>query len=293
MNDTKKRLIGYGLGSSVLAGLLFCGFAYAPDADSMTLLGSVEVHLKLAASIPVTDRNGQPDTVRAKLLQDGRAFLARARKQDPELFLGFEYEAWLAGLDGDFRRAAAMYRRAQDGERATRETREADLLNEARMWRASQEPKRAIDALDRWQGKFSAKNSDASVIERMLALEDVGDRDSAMAVATRLAAVAKKSMALMEAGHYLQRAGDPSAAEQAYAKAASRNPIANYYLAGLKVRAQEFDIALELLECSIAVNGHLVRDMLKRDSEIWKPVHGNERFRKLYLPANEAATQGR
>ena len=67
MNDTKKRLIGYGLGSSVLAGLLFCGFAYAPDADSMTLLGSVEVHLKMAASIPVTDRNGQPDTVRALL----------------------------------------------------------------------------------------------------------------------------------------------------------------------------------------------------------------------------------
>lgn len=293
MNDTKKRMIGYGLGSSVLAGLLFCGFAYAPDADSMTLLGSVEVHLKMAASIPVTDRNGQPDSVRAKLLQDGRAFLARARKQEPELFLGLEYEAWLAGLDGDYRRAAAMYKRAQDGERATRETREADLLNETRMWRAAEDPKRAIEALDRWQGGFTAKNSDSSVVERMLALEDLGDGETAMELAEQLAAMAKKPMALLEAGHYLQRTGNLSVAEKAYAKAANSDPIANYYLAGLKVRAREFDIALELLTRSIAVEGPLVRDMLKRDSKTWKPVHGNERFKKLYLPASEAAARGR
>jgi len=197
MNDTRKRLIGYSLASVVFAGLLICGFGYKPDADTMTLLGSVEVHLKLASSIPEVDRYGQPDSVRAKLLKDGRAYLARARRQEPDLFLGLEYEAWLSALEGDFRASAVMYRKAQSGNRATAETKVADLLNEVRMWRAAKDPRRAMTAMDRWHGDFSAEDAELAVVERMLVCEDLADTESASKWAHHLTDSSTKPMALL------------------------------------------------------------------------------------------------
>ena len=64
-------------------------------------------------------------------------------------------------------------------------------------------------------------------------------------------------------------------------------------MATLKVGAQEFDTALELLDRAIAVKRPLVRDMLMRDSDTWDPVRGDERFEELYLLASEAASPGR
>ena len=293
MNNQKKRLIGYGFTAAVLAVLVFCGFVYNPAADTMTLFSSAEVHLKLAASMPATDASGARNALRAKLLQDGRGWLAAARKQDPDLFLGFEYAGWLMGLEGNYSGAAEMYGRAQSGEGATGKTRELDTLNEARMWRAAGEPKQALAAISRWEGDYSAENASNAMVEQMLAFEAFGDSKSARSQAKRLISNSKDPMALLDAGHYLQRAGDLTGAAQAYAGAAEGKPIASYYLARLKVGAQEFDTAMELLDRAVAMEGSLVRDMLVRDSATWRPLHGDQRFRKLNLSVNDAATPGR
>lgn len=293
MNDTARRTIGYSLGSVVLTGLAYVGFVYDPGADPMTLLGSVEVHLKLASSFPQTDRKGNPNPLRANLMREAREFLAKAREQAPELFLGFEYEGWLRGLEGDYAGAAAMYNCAQSGEGATRTTKEADLLNEVRMWRAAKDPKRAIAAMDRWHGGFFAENASTSVIERMLALEDMGDEKSAVELAVKMVSTCEEPMPLMDAGHYLQRVGKSDIAEQAYTKAAGTESLANYFLASLKVRGQQYDSALELLNRAVATDGRRVRVMLKRDAKIWKPVENDNRFMRLNLPVTEAAKPGR
>jgi tetratricopeptide (TPR) repeat protein len=293
MNNQKKRLIGYGSTTAVLAVLVFCGFVYSPAADTMTLFSSAEVHLKLAASMPATDASGDKHALRTKLLQDGRGWLEAARKQEPELFLGFEYAGWLMGLEGDYSGAAKMYSRAQSGEGSTRETRELDALNEARMWRAAGEPRKALAAIGRYEGDFSAANASKAMVEQMLACEVFGDSTSARSYAKCLVSTSKEPMALLDAGHYLRRANDLTGAAQAYAGAIEGKPIAGYYLARLKVGAQEFDTAMELLDRAMAMEGQLVRDMLVRDSATWKPLHGDERFRRLNLSAHGAATPGR
>lgn len=293
MNDTNKRVLGYGIGAVVLAGLVYVGFIHETDADPMTLLGSAEVHIKLARSIPVKDAKGNPNAVRAKLLRDARDFVVRARKQDPELYYGVEMDAFLTAEEGDFEAAARLYRRAQTADRATPETRSKDVLNEARMWRAAKKPDEALAVLTRNESRLSGNNATSSQIEKVFILRDLGRTDKAVKIATSVVRSTQDPMALVDAGRFLESRNEFAVAKAAFEKAADVKPATNYYLARLKIRASEYDSSLDLLQRAMAVDDRWVRKMLKRDREIWQPVHDNARFKKLLKPEGEAAEPGR
>ncbi|MCB9868486.1 MAG: hypothetical protein H6837_01435 [Planctomycetes bacterium] len=291
MNDLTRRVLGYGAGALVVGGLVYAGFLHRGQADAATLLGSVEVHLRLAASMPEKTTDGGVNAVRRKLLGQAREFLEAARLDDPELFLGFEFAGWLSALDGDFKTAAAMYRRAQSGKGATPQSAEADLLNEVRMLRAAALPEQALQVLAK--RLVSPENAAASRIETMLAHAQAGRADAAAAVASEVIETVKKPMPLIEAAALLESQGKLAAATAGYQRAAASDAVANYFVARLKMRAGELDTSFDLLKRAVVADGQKVRALLDRERDAWKPVRDDSRFKSIVAPVGAPAQPGR
>jgi tetratricopeptide (TPR) repeat protein len=292
MTDTQRRFIGYGAGAAILGVLGYAGFVYESEADTMTLVGSAEVHLKLAKSMREFDGAGNPNPVRQDLLVQARGFIDRARAQDPDVLACVEMDAYCWAQQREFATAAALYAKARRCADATPATRSADALNEVRMWRLAGQPQQSLELLERSQDKILSNDWAASQIEMVFLLSGLGRQDDAVGVAAEVAESSQDAVASVDAGLYLEEHGEGGLAAAAFERAAEQEPLANYYLARLKVRAGEFDTSLDLLRLVVASNRPQVKRLVELDSDVWNAVRDDARFRDL-LAVNKAARPGR
>ncbi len=286
--------MSYGTGLLVAGALLYLGFVYAPQvkADVGTLLGAVEMRLRLASSMPATGKDGTPVKARADLVSQVHKLLDDAEAQQADYPPARELRATLLYLEGRYAEAAAIYAWLCQCESSTPEQRDLFALNQSRMLRAAGDAKGAERALDAHGQQFLAKNAAESRIERALVLVDLGRTGEAVESITRLAAETEAPMVLLAAGFFLERHGQVEVADSAYQKAASTEPIADYYRARLKVKRKEYDIGMDLLERAMRA-GARVRGLLRQDHEIWSPCARTKRFRDLLEPVSESARPGR
>lgn len=291
MNDIAKRIAGYGIGTAVVAGLTYAAFVRETDADAMSLLSSANAQLSLAQNFPAEDRDGTPNEVRARMLREVCDLIKRARVEEPDLHAGVQLEAHLSWTHGDYREAAVLFHEAQTSRDATPETVVIDRLNEARMWRAAEDPEKALEVLAQLSG-FLVSQAMLAQVQQALVLVELERPAEAVAIAKRVAHSCTDAGLLIDVGRLLESQDETVDAEVAYRNAAESVPLANYYVARLKIRGQEFDTSVGLLKRAIAADTRRVGVMLKRDAETWQAVRDDTRFKDLISSAS-AATPGR
>lgn len=287
MDDTKKRILGYGSGLVAGAVLVYLGFVHARSmrADVETLVGSATVQVRLAASMSAEARR---DLVRQahQVLDD-----VEAQQQDhPQ---AGELRAQLFYLEGKYEDAAAVYAWLQQCKSATPEQRDLFVLNRSRMLRAAGKARSAAEVLDAYSPRFLTENAHKSQIERAYVLVDLGRKGEAVELMVKTAADTEAPMALLEAGLFLERQDKFEMADTAYQRAARKDPLVDYYRARLKVRNAEYDSGLDLLERVLRAAGPRVRTLLRRDREAWSSCASIKRFKDLLEPAGKSARPGR
>ena len=293
MDDTKKRILGYGSGLLAAGVLSYLGFIQSHSAEVETLVGSAEVQIRLAASIPAIDKHGKPTAARVDLVRRVRQCLDDAEAQRPDYPPARELRAQLLYLEGRYADAAAVYGWLRRCESSTPRQRDVFVLNQSRMLRAAGDAKAAELALNAHGQGFLTENAAKSQIERAHVLMDLGRKSEAVEAMARLAAEAEAPMVLLAAGRFLEAQGQVKAADTAYQKAARTEPLADYYRARLKVRNAEYDIGLDLLERVMRVAGPRVRVLLRQDHKTWTPCRRSKRFSDLLGPVSRPAHPGR
>jgi tetratricopeptide (TPR) repeat protein len=100
--------------------------------------------------------------------------------------------------------------------------------------------------------------------------------------------VAASPMARLQAGRQYGELADFAAGEAALASARNEIPVADYYLAQLKLRQGQVDECMELLERVSKVRPAEVRRMLREEADAWSAVAQDVRFQELskLLPAS-------
>lgn len=293
MNDTTRRLLGYGGAGVLVAALVWGGFVRKPDASPGTLLESARLHLQLAGGMPAKDRQGRPLAARVQLLDQGEDFLARFERSEPGAADGHLLRGYLNHLRGDHAAAAASYARARAAADVPPEAVPGIVLDEARALRLGGNPAACLDVLAGQWAQLEARNAQESRFEKALALEALGRRPEALASARDAAQCAEDPMRAIHCGQLLERLGDGDAAGAAYRRALPAKGVAHYFLARLKAKAGNFDSALQELELAVQADGSQTRRLLAEEAELWRPVADTDSFRTWVPSAAPAADPGR
>ncbi|MHC4515297.1 MAG: hypothetical protein ACYTGW_18970 [Planctomycetota bacterium] len=295
MNSIEKRTLGYGTGLLVVGALLYLGFVHVRQvkADIDTLLGSAEMHVRLASSMPANGKDGKPLEARTDLIQQAREFLDDADAQRADYPPARELRAHLLYLEGRYADAAAIYAWLRQCESSTPEQRDLFVLNESRMRRAAGDASGAERALNAHKQEFLTRNEANSQIERAHVLVGLDRKAEAVEAIKQLAAETEVPMVLLSAGFFLERQGQADVADNVYRKAALAEPIAHYYRARLKVKRGQYDSGMDLLERAMCAAGSRVRGLLRQDHKIWSPCTRTKRFRDLLEPTSKSARPGR
>jgi len=294
MRDTGKRLIGYGVSCTVLAGLVYGGFIRTADPDVGTLLGAAEVQLRLAMSYPAHDKNGAPMAAREGLLVEIERLVDAVDEIEPGLFETLELRAYLAYAHGDNDRSIALYRQLE-AHPGCREAYRTNLaFNRAGLLEEAGRPEEALASLQRSQGRMAADDRVRSQLRQARILDRLGRRPEARDLLVGITrAEATTPMRLLVAAHTLEELGALEEADAAYLRASADEPLANYYLARLKVRSGQIDKGLTLLERAVEAAGPKVRDFVRDDEADWAPCAEIERFKNVMNAAAAAAPPGR
>ena len=122
-----RRVVAYGASTFVVAGLVYGGFFREVDPDVYTMLGSVEVKLRLASAMPAVGKDGKPLPARQDLMEQARDYLQRIERQQPDLAQAREYLAFLSYLEGDYDTAAGVYEKLRSHEECTPQLHDASV----------------------------------------------------------------------------------------------------------------------------------------------------------------------
>lgn len=290
MDEAGRRTILYGASGAVLATLLWAGFVREVPADVGTLLGAANVQLRLAHGMPATDREGRPVPAREQLLDEAGRNLELAATQAPDSAVVAEFQGFLQSLRGDPRGAAAHYRRARGLPDCTDDQRATLVFNEARMLDAAGEPAAALAVFEQEARSLPAELATQRHVEEAGMLGRLGRLEPARA---RLQQVAEADdpVAWLQAGLVFEQLGDRDRAEQILGRAAEAVPIADYHRSRLKLATGDVDSCLRLLARAAEAVPTEVRRAVREDSEAWRVLAGDARFRQL--TASGAAAPGR
>jgi tetratricopeptide (TPR) repeat protein len=292
MNQTLKRLLLYGGAFAILAGLGFAVRNCREEADVNTLLGSVDVQLRLAYGIPAVDKQGKELTSRTQMIVDAERYLDTIERIQPGMAVATEFRGFAHMLRGQFAEAAAAYGRARLCKDCTAEQGDILAFNQARMLARAGQGAQALSvfqsnasALDR---RFGGQRSieEASILRSLNRTGEAEGRIDAVVGATSV-----EPMAWLQAGREYEQLGRTEKAERAYATVVGTIPIADYHLARLKLQQGDVDKSLELLGRAVAAVPAEVRRLVQEEPEAWRAVQANARFQELTVP--RAATPGR
>lgn len=294
MQNIGRRLIGYGASGAAVAALVYGGFFYRADAEVGTLLGSAKVQLSLAMSMPAHDKNGAPVAARESLLAEVETIAASLEVRQPGLFEALELRAYIAYARGDRDRAVALYRQLEQHHDCREEYRTDLAFNRAGILEEAGRLDEALASLQQSQARMATDDQARSGLRQARILDQLDRRPQArdllVGIATADATTPMRRMAAAQALEAMQALPD---ARAAYERAAVGEPIANYFLARLKVRAGEIDTGLTLLERAVEDVGPRVRELVRGDESTWQACAETERFRNVMDAAAAAAPMGR
>lgn len=287
MQDTKRRMVGYGVASAVVAGLIYGGFVYRVDADLGTQLSSARVQLGLAMS------RAAGDPAREALLARVEEIARTLEATRPGLFEALELRAYLAYARGDRDRAITLYGELLAHPGCLEEYRSDMAFNRAGILEEAGRLEEALTCLRQTRDRMSADDRTRSGLRQARILDRLDRRPEARELLVGIVTdAATTPMRLLTAAQALERMQALSEAGQAYQRAAAAEPVANYYLARLKVQAGEFDTGLTLLERAVEDAGPRVRELVRGDEATWQPCAETERFKNV-MDAAAAAPAGR
>lgn len=292
MNEIHKRAMLYG-GAALLVGCVGVAAAVVEaEADSMTLLSSIDVQLRLAHGIPQLDKQGRPLSAREEMVDEAIASLEAVERQMPGMAITAEFRGFAHMLKGEFEAAAACYARARDCVDCGDEQRDVLAFNQARMLSQAGDDAGALAVFERHAEALDSRFGQQRRIEQAPILQALGRSDDAVAeLEIVLADASVEPMVWVQAGYALERIGRPERAEAAYVQSVAGAPIANYYMARLKLQQGDVDIAMECLERAFASAPADTARLIREESEGWQAVSEDERF--VRLTRSVAATPGR
>ena len=268
MKEVIQRSLLYGGAIAVLVGLGFAISNSKTDADVNTLLGSVDVQLRLAYGIPAVDKQGNELTSRTQMIVDAEKYLDTIDRIQPDMAVATEFRGFAHMLRGQYVEAAAAYGRARQCKDCTQEQGDVLAFNQARMLARAGEGEKALSVFQQNRKAEAERSIDAVV-----------------------AAAAVEPMAWLQAGREYEQLGRTEKAETAYLTASGNVPIADYHLARLKLEQGDVDKSLELLGRAVAAVPAEVRRLVQEEPDAWRAVQANARFQELTVP--RAATPGR
>lgn len=275
-----------------MAGL---GVAWANterDADTMTLLSSADVTLRLAWGIPAVDKDGEALADRAEMIAGAITCLESVERQKPGMAITAEFFGFAHMMKGDFAAAADCYARARDCDDCGKEQFDVLAFNEARMRAKAGAGEAALAVFARHAQALDSRFGNQRAIEEASILRGLGRREEALArLDAVLADPADEPMAWVQCGIELEKLDQIDRAQGAFERARAPAPIANYHLARLKLRSGDVDTAVNCLERAAAAVPAEVRRLLREEADVWQALEGEARFEQLREPV--AATPGR
>lgn len=292
MNELQKRSLLYGGALVVLAGLGVALATGRADADVMTLLSSADVQLRLAYGIPAEDAAGTNLDSRARMIAEAETMLTSVERQQPGMAVTAEFQGFAQMLRGRYQDAAHAYRRARTCQDCTAEQGDILAFNEARMLAKAGSREQSLALFEQQAAAFDARFGHQRAIEQAGLLREMGRRVEAEQLLDGVARDAGDApLAWLQAGQEYEQLGHASKAEALFVRAAEAVPIADYYLARLKLQQGSTDSCLQLLERVAKVQPAEVRRRLREDADAWQVVAKEPRFQELC--SAPSATPGR
>lgn len=292
MKEIIQRSLLYGGAIAVLVGLGFAISNSKTDADVNTLLGSVDVQLRLAYGIPAKDKQGNELTSRTQMIVDAEKYLDTIDRIQPNMAVATEFRGFAHMLRGQYVEAAAAYGRARQCKDCTQEQGDVLAFNQARMLARAGEGEKALSVFQQNAAALDRRFGGQRAIEEAAILRSLNRRaDAERSIDTVVAAAAVEPMAWLQAGREYEQLGRTEKAESAYLAASGAFPIADYHLARLKLEQGDVDKSLELLGRAVAAVPAEVRRLVREEPDAWRAVQANARFQELTVP--RAATPGR
>ncbi len=292
MNEAQGRALLYGGAMVLVGGLCAASLLYRPEPDVYTLLSSADVQLRLAYAIPAVDKQGVALSSRDEMIADAQKHLEMVEKIKPGMACTAEFRGFVHMLRGEPKQAAAVYAEARNCQDCTAEQGDVLAFNEARMLAEAGEVDAALRVFSvhaaRLDSRFGTQRQleEASILRRAGRLQEAEAR-----VDVVVAGAAVDAMSWLQAGREYLELGEHDKAERALTAAQADVPIANYYLARLKLAAGDVDRTLALLETATAAVPGDARRLLREEADVWQGIATDVRFEQLQTP--RAATPGR
>jgi tetratricopeptide (TPR) repeat protein len=289
-----RRAVLYGTALVLAGGLVYGGFVFEAQPDVLTVLGNVDMALKVAHTLPEFDKTGKRLAYRDGEIARAEALLRGIEEREPGLAITIEMQAFARFLRGDWAEAAGLYRRSLSGKEADLSRRTNILLNVAEMEIGAGNTAGALEALDRIADQPGFRIQAATC--RARALQKAGRTEEAVAALHSVASVTTEDpVQLLECGRLLGELGDTETAVAVIEAAVpGTGEVGLYYLARLKFKAGESDMALTALVKAHQTGPGFVNDALRRDREIWEPLRTDPRLERLLgESARETAAPGR
>ena len=282
MNPIQKRSLLYGTALSIAVGLGYAVANSSTDADVHTLLGSVDVQLRLAYGIPAQDKQGKELTSRTQMIADAEGYLATIERLQPGMAVATEFQGFAKMLRGDYVEAAAAYGKARQCRDCTEEQGDVLTFNQARMLAKAGQGDAALAVFGKAASRLDARFGAQRQIEEAGILRDLQrPAEAEQRLDAVVGAAAVEPMAALQAGQIYERLGRLDKAEQAFQRAAAAAPIGDYHLARLKLQQGQVDKSLELLgRASLALPAE-VRRLVQQEPEAWQAVATNAKFQEL------------
>ncbi|MCK5944930.1 MAG: tetratricopeptide repeat protein [Planctomycetes bacterium] len=285
MNEPMSRALLYGGAVLAMGGIAVMWANTETEADVLTLLSSADVQLRMAHAIPENDLDGEPLDKRQDMIASAIEQLEIVERIQPGMAVTAEFRGFAHMLHGEFVEAAQCYGAARACEDCGDEQRDVLAFNQARMLAKAGQGDAALEIFRRNKGSLDERYGHQRRLEEAQILQRAGRAEEAL---ERLrivdADVDASPLARLQAGQvyldlgYVQEAGD--------ALESIRNdvPIADYFLARLKLRQGDVDTAMELLERVNEARPAEVRQRLRDEAEAWSVVSQDARFQRLTMP---------
>ena len=283
MNELHKRTLLYGTATLALAAIGISWVTVDRGADTMTLLSSADVQLRMANAIPAeADKTGPNPGARSKMIADAEAALVLVEQRSPGQAVTAEFLGFAAMLRGRYDEAAASYERARSCADCGDEQRDVLTFNQARMLAKAGRREQALSVFAAAGKALDARFGHQRAIEEATILRELGRRlDSEQRLDRVLRDAEAPPMASLQAGLEFVALGHDDKALASFERAQTAVPIADYHIASLKLRRGDVDTCFELLERVSKVLPAEVKRRIRQEPDAWQAVAGLPRFQEL------------
>lgn len=292
MNEPLSRALLYGGAVLAMGGIAVMWANTETEADVMTLLSSADVQLRMAHAIPATDAQGKALDTRENMITAAVGQLAKVERMQPGMAVTAEFRGFAHMLHGEFAEAAQCYGAARRCEDCGDEQHDILAFNQARMLAKAGDGVQALEVFRRNQEALDERFGHQRRLEEAQILRGLGRDDEAVQRLDVVRGDVEASpVARLQAGREYLELGQEQHALDALESIQGEVPIADYYLARLKLRQGDVDTCIEMLERVSKARPAEVRQKLRDEADAWSVVSHDARFQQITV--SQPASPGR